>query len=301
MAHRLRRRLAPHLRLLFEDAGLIAEPAHAPAPDGQVIVLDYPVDPTPRWGYGRPAHPLLYERIDRNRTRYADLLGQFLKFTDHFLTIPVENTGRLDEPCWCNGFLPGLDVVALYSLLALTNPERYIEVGSGNSTRIARLAIREHGLRTTITSIDPQPRAEIDALCDRVVRQSLEHTTLDVFEELGAGDILFIDGSHRTLMNSDATVVFLEVLPALAPGVLVEVHDIWLPLDYPPEWAQRYYSEQYLIAAYLLAKEPPFNVVLPNAFVSLDDELSGVLAPLWSRPELAGIETHGGSFWLEKT
>jgi hypothetical protein len=267
--------------------------------DSQVIRLDYPVDPVPRWGYDRPAHRMLHERIDRGRVRYAELLEQFGKFTEYFRAIPVEETGRVEQPCWRNGWLPGLDVVALYSLLVLNNPKRYVEVGSGNSTRVARLAIRQHGLRTTITSIDPQPRADIDRLCDLVVRAGLEHTSLDLFDELESGDILFIDGSHRTLMNSDATVAFLEVLPALPAGVLVEVHDVTLPWDYPAAWAERFYSEQYLLAAYLLAKQAPFEVVLPNFFISNDNELSGILAPLWERPELAGIETHGGSFWVE--
>jgi hypothetical protein len=305
MAERIRHRLAPHLRLLFEEAGLAASAteraAEVPEPTGQVIRLDYPVDSVPRWGHGRPAHPQLYERINRHRDSYADLLTQFLKFTDNFLDIPVEETGRPEQPCWRNGWLPGLDLVSLYSLLALTNPKRYVEVGSGNSTRTARLAIREHGLRTTITSVDPQPRAEIDALCDQVIREPLEQTSLTIFGELEPGDILFIDGSHRTLMNSDATVLLLDVLPVLVPGVLVEVHDVLLPWDYPPEWAERFYSEQYLLAAYLLANEPPFKVVLPNAFISMDSELAARLQPLWSHAELAGVETHGGSFWLEKT
>jgi hypothetical protein len=140
----------------------------------------------------------------------------------------------------------------LYSLLAQHNPRHYVEVGSGNSTKFARRAIRDHGLQTRITSIDPFPRAEIDSICDRVIREPVEHVALDTFDMLQPGDILFIDSSHRTFMNSDVTALSLDVLPRLPAGVIVEVHDITLPGDYPPQWTGRYYSEQYLLAAYLL-------------------------------------------------
>lgn len=311
IAGRLRRRLAPQVRLLFEEAGLAPSPAPVPSPvpvpspalvpeppAGHVIQLEYPVDSRPRWGHDNPPHRLLNERIGRHVESYAGHLSQFLKFTDRFCAIPLHETGRAEQPCWRNDMLPGLDVVALYSFLALTNPRRYFEIGSGHSTRVARLAIREQGLRTSITSVDPQPRAEINGLCDEVIRQPLEHTDLSIFDRLEDGDILFIDGTHRTLMNSDVTVAFLDVLPSLGPGVLVQIHDIWLPWDYPHAWIDRYYSEQYVLAAYLLAHEPPFDVVLPNFFVTIQDELASILEPLWARPELAGVPTHGGSFWI---
>ncbi len=128
-------------------------------------------------------------------------------------------------------------------------PKRFVEVGSGDSTRSAsrRRSIRDHSLPTLITSIDPTPRAEIDKLCDFVIRKPLEEVELDVFDELGPGDFLFIDGSHRSFSNSDVTVAFLDVLPRLRAGVVVHFHDIFWPYDYPPEWADRYYSEQYLL------------------------------------------------------
>jgi hypothetical protein len=197
-----------------------------------------------------------------------------------------------------NGWLPGLDSAALYTFLARTDPALYLEVGSGNSTKFARRAIEDHGLRTRLVSIDPQPRAEIDALCDEVVRSPAEEVDLTVYDRLGAGDVLFVDNSHRCLQNSDATVMFLEVLPRLQPGVLVEFHDIVLPEDYPPEWLDRFYSEQYLLAAYLLAGGDRLSVELPNHFVSTDAELAAILAPLWDDPALAGVERHGGSFWI---
>jgi hypothetical protein len=126
----------------------------------------------------------------------------------------------------------------------------------------------------------------------------LEAADISVFSELSDGDVLFFDGSHRTFMNSDATVFFLEVLPQLEAGVLVGVHDIFLPYDYPHEFADRYYSEQYLLAAHLIAGNPLLEPVLPTFYASRDPELRPLAAALWSDRRLAALEPHGHCFWL---
>lgn len=111
--------------------------------------------------------------------------------------------------------------------------------------------------------------------------------------------MLFLDGSHRVFTGSDATVFFLDILPALAPGVLVGVHDVYLPRDYPAEIAGRHYSEQYLLAALLLGDPQWVRPLLAADFVSRRPALAAVLDPLWRRPELQGVETHGVAFWFE--
>jgi hypothetical protein len=163
---------------------------------------------------------------------------------------------------------------------------------------VVRRAIRDQGLRTRITSIDPYPRASIDAICDSMVRKPLESVDdLSIFDELVPGDIVYLDSSHRVFMNSDVTVFFLDILPRLRSGVLVHIHDIFLPDDYPPEWIGRYYSEQYLLACYLLSESPRFDVVLPNHFV-FTRTLNATVIDFWSRVGIGGIEPHGGSFWI---
>jgi hypothetical protein len=102
-------------------------------------------------------------------------------------------------------------------------------------------------------------------------------------------------------MNSDVTMLFLDVIPRLPAGVLVQVHDVTLPYDYPAQWIDRYYSEQYLLAAYILAHETALDIVLPCLFASLDPELHGILTPFWSADWMQGAETHGGSFWFRTT
>ncbi len=185
-------------------------------------------------------------------------------------------------------------------LVATTRPARYIEIGSGWSTKITRRAARVSGRALHITSIDPEPRAEIDALCDRVVRKPVEEVDLALLDVLDAGDILFIDDSHRVFTNSDCVVLLLEVLPRLRQNVLIHVHDIHLPYDYPPEWNTRYYSEQYPLAAWLLAEGPHLRIELPNLFVSQDADLASLLKPLWVGA-LSQVQRHGGSFWLRRT
>ena len=202
-------------------------------------------------------------------------------------------------PVYDSGYLPGLDVVSIYTILVTRAPGRYVEIGSGNSTKVARRAIADHDLPTAITSIDPAPRAEIDALADEVVRQPFERLDRDLATELEPGDVLFVDNSHRVLPNSDATVFFLEVLPRLRSGVIVHVHDVYLPYDYPQFMCDRFYSEQYALAMFLLAAPEKYRVLWPGYFISEDDALSARIAPMWAHPNLRGVERHGGSFWLE--
>ena len=151
-------------------------------------------------------------------------------------------------------------------------------------------------LQTHITSIDPAPRAEIDAICDLVIRAPLEQASLEVFDGLAPGDVVFMDGSHRVFMNNDVAAFFLEDLPNLPAGVLVGIHDIYLPFDYPADIADRYYSEQYMLAAYLLGG-PPVKLVLPAhlVFTTLPEHIAAV----WEAPAFRGVEPHGVAFWLE--
>jgi predicted O-methyltransferase YrrM len=261
------------------------------------IFIDHPMRPAPRFGYGRPEHAEIKALLGRDRSRYAERLNRFLALSDELAAIPLRGRPEDTAPYWDNTWLPPLDAFALYGFLVEVNPRRYVEIGSGNSTKFVRRAIEDHGLRTHITSIDPEPRAHIDALCDVTIRSPLEETDLGIFASLEAGDIIFLDGSHRVFMGSDVTVFFFEVLPLLRPGVLVHIHDILLPRDYPPYWRLRYYSEQYLLAAFLLADPARFDVELPNAFIHGEGDLKAQVEPLWKRIALTEAYTPA-SFWL---
>jgi hypothetical protein len=260
------------------------------------ISLDYPITPRPRWGHGKPAHPRLHAIMDVHRAHYAQHLQTILSCELALKAIPIE-TQDPTSPAWVNPWFSGLDLAALHMFVSSGRPARYLEIGSGTTTKIARHAALISGHSMHITSVDPTPRAEINQLCDRIIRQPVEDVAGTIFDDLTSGDILFIDNSHRVFTNSDSVVLLLEVLPRLPPGVLVHIHDIYLPYDYPPEWSSRYYSEQYLLAAWLLAEGPHFRIELPNMFVSLDSELASRLNPLWTGV-LSNVQRHGGSFWL---
>jgi len=217
------------------------------------IFIDYPIEPTPRYGWGKPAHPELHALMNTNREHYAALLRRMIPdVADGLRAIPAQPTSS-GTPHWDNVFVQGLDATTLYAFPKLFHSQQYLEIGSGNSTKFVRQSIRDHHLPTTITSIDPYPRAEVNDLCDEIIRQPLEDIDVSIVDRLGANDILMFDGSHRCLQNSDVHVFFLEVLPRLKPGVIVFIHDMFLPYDYRPEWASRWYSEQYLLAVLLLA------------------------------------------------
>ena len=172
----------------------------------------------PRWGFGHPTHPRLTEIIGRQRADYGRRIEHLLGLADHFAAIPLEAPEEAPGPRWMNPWFSALDAIMLTGMLVRHDPRLLIEIGSGNSTKFARHAITTHKLRTRIVSIDPQPRAEVDALCDEVIRAPAEFVDPSVFSRLKAGDILFIDSSHRSLENSDVTSLFLEVLPELPPG-----------------------------------------------------------------------------------
>lgn len=255
-----------------------------------VLLLDYPLSSMQRWDLEHP-HQELYAILDNNRDIYISHLQSFLSFSECFGNISIQNkqNSLSTEPHWNNGWTPALDGIALYSFLVNNRSKYYAEIGSGNSTKFARKAISDHNLDTKIVSIDPNPRAEINNICDEIIREPVENVSVEVFDRLNANDILYIDNSHRVFMNSDATMLFLDVIPRLRSGVLVEIHDVTLPYDYPANWVDRYYSEQYLLASYILAKGNRFEIVLPNYFISYDKKLKSILSPLWKKEGMKKI------------
>jgi len=220
-----------------------------------------------------------------------------LSFKDDLLAIDLWPTAP-GQPCWRNDWLLGLDTASLYGLLRHWNPRHYVEIGSGNSTMVAARARSDGGLDTTITSIDPQPRAEIDRVCDRVVREPLELVDLSLFKELSSGDVVFVDCSHRVFTNSDVTTFYLDVLPELPGGVFVGIHDVLWPDDYLPEWREYWFSEQYLLGAFLLAETPWLRPILACNYVSGRPDLAAILDPIWKHLAPSGVDTRGFAFWF---
>ena len=155
-----------------------------------------------------------------------------------------------------NDQFPPQDAALLYSMVRKLRPKRMVEIGCGWSTTVTAQAIEDGGLGTHLTCIDPYPRswlADMPAVTE-LRQERVELTPLDVFTALGPDDILFVDSSHVVKTGSDVVHELLEVVPRLADGVVVHVHDVFIPEDYPKGWVAAGFgwNEQYLLQAYLV-------------------------------------------------
>lgn len=168
-------------------------------------------------------------------------------------------------PRWNQDWFPRLDAAAAYAMVRRHAPQCIVEVGSGHSTRFMARAVADGALATRISSIDPRPRAVLDGLKLDAHRMTLENAGLAPFESLQAGDIVFIDSSHKRAPGSDVDLLLGQVLPALASGVHVHVHDIFLPDDYPEDWTWRQYNEQEPVAELLVGGD--YAVEFASAWV----------------------------------
>jgi len=234
--------------------------------------------------------------LEGRKDAFERTLSEIESRSDLFGAIPAKSNGEPLSPYWDQGWFPPLDACALMHFLLSLKPKHYIEIGSGNSTIFTHYAKTVGGLATHITSIDPEPRAGIDTLCDRVIRTRLEESDLALFDELEEGDFLFFDGSHRVFPDSDVTIFFLDILPNVKPGVIVHVHDIFWPFDYPPAWGERYYSEQYILAAALLYAPDANKILFPCVYV--DDRFRERVAALTPGEPVFGV--YGTGFWFKK-
>lgn len=187
------------------------------------------------------------------------------------------------EPFWNNPYYGEMDAKLAMSVIKTFKPKIIMEIGGGNTTKFFRKAIHDEKLNTKIISIDPCPRAEIDYICDEILKFNLLDVPLDCFDRLNKGDILSLDGSHLVFHGSDVPYFFLTVLPLIKEGVYVHIHDIYLPFEYPEECDKLYYNEQYLIAAFLLNNNE-WEIFLPTHYLYKKEML----------------EMDGCSFWLKK-
>lgn len=255
-----------------------------------------------RWGYHiRPIHyyeplpdfqSISAEQLNRKRTypaidfRWEDqlaLLNELAAYRDELSNLDFD---------FDNDFFSGFDAAVYYSLVRHLKPQRIVEIGGGYSTRIAAKALSANQ-NGSLTCIEPYPEARLSHadLKVEVMTKRVEQIDVDFFSCLKANDILFIDSSHTVKFGSDVCYEFLEILPRLAQGVWVHVHDIFFPHDYPAEWLinrRMALNEQYLLEAFL-AFNSDFKVALANYWLSID-YLSSMTA-IWPGKS-------GSSFWF---
>ncbi|MFW5833547.1 MAG: class I SAM-dependent methyltransferase [Pseudomonadota bacterium] len=203
--------------------------------------------------------------------------------------------GPPPAPRFAQDWFPGLDALAAYALVRRHRPRRIVEIGSGHSTRVMARAIQDGGLTTQFTAIDPAPRADLRGLAIHWERRLLQASDPAVVDPLEPGDVLFVDSSHLLLAGSDVEWVLTRLLPRLRSGVLVHVHDVFLPDPYPASWAWRGYNEQAAIAPLLLGG---WRLLFASHWLRhhRPDRLRGHFADTVERPPCA-FET---SLWLER-
>lgn len=238
-----------------------------------------------------------------------DLDAQFV-FVESELARFVPELAAPDDPPAGGGFhlandwYPSVDAELLYALLRHLRPRRLLELGSGYSTLVAAQAARVNageGRPLELTSVDAAPRETLLAGLDaavRLERDRAEDLPLARFGELERGDVLFVDTSHTVKHGSEVNRLVLEVLPRLAPGVVVHFHDVFLPYAYPREWLvdELMFAEQYLIQAFLSGNRDWRVLVAAHALARADPERLARTFPSLSRIPSVGPS----ALWLER-
>lgn len=237
--------------------------------------------------------------IDMNDDQQLHLVGEvFPQFRAEYEAIPSAPTEDPAQFYLDNGLFGGTDAFVLYCMLRHLQPRRVLEVGGGFSTRLAAQAALANS-STELTCIEPFPDAVLrDGFpgLTTLISSRVEDLSFDLFLDLEESDVLLIDSSHVARIGSDVTFLFLEVLPRLQPGVVVQVHDVFLPFEYPRDWVMdnlRFWNEQYILQAFL-AFNSDFCVLLANSYFEAHhpEVLRGTFptSPWWG----------GGSFWFQR-
>jgi predicted O-methyltransferase YrrM len=228
----------------------------------------------------------------RCRTAFAARLQDLARYRDDFARFGGDPPAPRFEQDW----FPRLDAAMAYALVRERRPRRIAEIGSGHSSRVMARAISDGGFAADFTAIDPQPRAPLGGLPVRHIDRRLQDAPTDIFAALESGDILFIDSSHKLTPGSDVELLMTRILPAIPAGVLVHIHDIFLPGEYPASWSWRNYNEQASVAALCLGGG--WMPLFASSFVlsQMASEFAESIAAALPLPAGA-IES---SLWLEK-
>lgn len=196
-------------------------------------------------------------------SRFLQLLELFSRrYRAEYERFPREKTASPSEYYVRNRMFESVDGEILYCMIRHFKPRKVFEIGSGFSTMLSAQALlknrSEDPSRTDeLVAVDLHPS---DALrkgfpgLSRMIAAPVQEVSLEEFEALGEDDILFIDSSHVLRIGNDVQMEYLEILPRLAKGVLVHVHDIFLPAEYPRDLVMKdrlFFTEQYVLQAFL--------------------------------------------------
>ncbi len=246
--------------------------------------------------------------VDMNDGEQLSLMNAIAeKCKDEYDAFPRKVTDTPYEFFLENDNFTSVDAEMLYGMVRHFRPSRIVEVGSGYSTLLTAQAVRknekEHGHSCEFLAVEPYPRdmisPDIPGLTQLATEQ-VQRISLAEFEVMGENDILFLDTSHVVKIGGDLQYEFLEILPRLAPGVLVHVHDIFLPSAYPKAWVldeNRFWNEQYLLQAFLAYNEN-FEVLWAGQYM-VQNHPNALRKAFKSFDE--GYGMGAGSFWIRRT
>jgi Methyltransferase domain len=282
------KRQARELFQTWERQGFHVTPVHfnQPIPDTRSL-------PETLW-----SRPRELVGIDMNEPAQLDLLRSFPMFRPEYERFPTGPTTEHNRFYLGNGLFDGIDALVAYCMVRNFKPRLVIEVGSGFSSLVLGDAVAKNG-RAALICVEPFPREFLRKGfpgLQTLIEKNVQDIELEFFLQLQSGDILFIDSSHTVKIGGDVNYLFLEVLPRLNPGVIVHVHDIFLPFEYRRDWVLnefRFWTEQYLLHAFLTFNSA-FEVLLANYYLSEyhQEQLRAVFPdlPRWI----------GGSFWMRR-
>lgn len=220
------------------------------------------------------------------------LLEKLSKYSGEFLELVDSNQFDNENPAFIYQ-----DAAVYYSMIRHFKPKNIIEVGGGYSTKIASLACLKNGL-TNLTCIEPYPRDFLKQGfpgLTELIEQPVQKVPTSKFKELGDSDILFIDSTHVSKIGSDVNYLFLEVLPQLNKGVIIQIHDIFLPFPFMYNWIkdlQLFWNEQYILHAFLIGNYD-FEVMFGNHYMM--SKHPETLKKIFDKEPM-----RAGSFWMRK-
>jgi Methyltransferase domain len=236
--------------------------------------------------------------IQMNEPAQLGLLQSFSTFCDEYQRFPTGPSAEHDKFYLGNRLFDGVDALVAYCMVRHFQPRLVIEVGSGFSSLVLGQAAAKNGC-TPLICIEPSPRhflRERFPGLQTLIEKNVQQINLEFFSQLKSGDILFIDSSHTVKIGGDVNYLFLEVLPRLRPGVIVHVHDIFLPFEYRRDWVLdefRFWTEQYLLQSFLTFNSE-FEVLMANYYLGRyhQDQFKAAF------PDLSSWV--GGSFWMRR-
>lgn len=236
--------------------------------------------------------------INFNEDKQLKLLKSFLEFKEEYNKIPTSPGEKDYEFSFNNIAFDWFDALVYYCFIRHFKPRSIIEVGSGWSSKLAAQAALKNGF-TRLTCIEPYPQEFMKKGfpgLTKLYTSDVQELPLSVFSKLEENDILFIDSSHTVKTGGDVNYLFLEVLPRLKKGVLIHIHDILFPYEYPEPWVtkeHRFWAEQYLLQAFLMFNQD-FSVLFASNYLGFKypKQIKAVF------PESPFYK--GGSLWIRR-